>query len=378
MSRATSPVNDMTLRSPTNFLQDGLLSRPDTVDTFQQLHALRRQCREKSELDRHFKRTEAAVGANRNDSEAATKWIGRMKSSFMEIDNGTKFIDLGRPMKFLDLGCCPGGSASYILERHQSASGIGVSLESERGLQTDTLDRPPLPNRLEMRFGDMLSWYCGPLSSSGNHSSPPFDGSESLVWPPFSQSRRLFNLVVIHAHYISRKGAEPLERDRLLVSQLIIALQAVRIGGTLLVKLARADSPAHAKIIRMLDDLSLVITLWKPTTMQANRGSFYVVAKGVGLRERGRLLGSYLTGLRRVWLKLYRGRLERNGDQRMSDADLNFVITNEKLVDGYLPRLVTLCNPIWRRQIGALRGMVEPRNARAHHDRIPHESVDKL
>jgi hypothetical protein len=250
--------------------------------------------------------------------------------------------------------CCPGGFTSYVLNTNSDATGVGISLDVEKGGHAYALEEP-LRSRFTLHFANMLAINLGtqPINRSDIYSD-----DEPLIPPPFSESVRPFDAVILDGHYLrtykTAHSETPWDRDRLLVSQFIIALQAVAIGGTLVVKMSHAEVVPVAKLLYMLDVLSQTVRLWKPESMHATRGTFYVVAKGVGFGEHGEHLDYCIDGLRGVWQELYSGGEEGKG-RFMADTDLDFVVTNEDLVDSYLPRLIKLCNPVWWRQGNALQ-----------------------
>ena len=161
--------------------------------------------------------------------------------------------------------------------------------------------------------------------------------------------------------------------DRLLIAQLIIALEYINRGGTLIVKFNHLESVITAQLVYMLDNFSEKLVVFKPGT-SAKRGSFYAVVTGVGL---GMGLGwewkrreSFLENLREVWWKLTYGDDPRSGGRYLKEEDLNFIVNFETLQGSYLATLIKLGRVAWRIQSQALRKTykrVQAREAVTHH-----------
>lgn len=145
------------------------------------------------------------------------------------------------------------------------------------------------------------------------------------------------------------KAAHGVYRDRLLVSQLIIALEAVSPGGTILIRLSHIECFPAAQLLYMLDALADSIVVHKPHVMHAMRGTFYVIAKGVNGSARAALRERYLDGLKKLWGKLGEGR-----GRMMVPGDIDFIATADTILEEYLDRLIELGRGVWLTQIRGL------------------------
>jgi hypothetical protein len=137
----------------------------------------------------------------------------------------------------------------------------------------------------------------------------------------------------------------------------VIGLQAVKTGGTIVVKLSKPDAVRTAKLLYMLDMVSDSLLTCKPLSMHANRGTFYAIAKGVGLGTNAVQMPTIVEGLKRLWVELtFSG---DNGCGRFSNqTDLDFIISTEELVDHYLARLIELGREVWIIQARKLRDLL--------------------
>jgi len=247
-------------------------------------------------------------------------------------------------MKFLDLGCCPGGFTSYILDKNSKAKGCGISLEVEKGGHSFRLEDYH-QSRFELIYADLTYYQLDP---SITH-SPQLKSLPPQIEP------RSCDLVVLDGHLLrTQEGAQSWDYDRLLISQLILGLETVKHGGTILVKLSRPDSGRTAKLLCMLDMVCRKLSTFKPQTMHKNRGTFYAIAKEFGLGVDAIRLPAIIEGLKNLWFELTFG--GENGCGRwMLESDLDFVISTEDLIDGYLSRLIELGRDVWMVQAEALR-----------------------
>ncbi len=78
--------------------------------------------------------------------------------------------------------------------------------------------------------------------------------------------------------FIDRESGEA---TRLVTSQLVLGLQRIRSGGTMVVLLHRADAWASVLVISMFVAFVDKVELVKPKMAHRKRSTFYLVAKGV-------------------------------------------------------------------------------------------------
>lgn len=244
--------------------------------------------------------------------------------------------------------CCPGGFTSYILDRNSSATGYGISLDVEKGGHPFHLEKYHRA-RFQLLFADLTYFQLG----------PSVDSNPMLKPLPFRLKPRSFHLVVLDGHQLrTHKGARGWDIDRLLISQLILALEAVRDGGTIVIKLSRLGHDRTAKVLCMLDMVCGSLSTCKPESMHAIRGTFYAIAKEVGQGADAARLPAIIEGLRELWFELTFGG-ENGGGRFMLESDLDFVISKEELIDHYLDRLIELGRGVWMTQARALHRFLQ-------------------
>ncbi|KAJ7581527.1 hypothetical protein C8J56DRAFT_267420 [Mycena floridula] len=276
--------------------------------------------------------------------ELQLAWYRSMKLVLKEIDEEIKVVPFKARITFLDVGCCPGGFSSYILSKNPSSIGLGISLPVEDGGHSFLLDEH-LQYRFELHWSDITQYQLGPS---------PYNSNKLRALPFASAS---FDLVLLDGHPLRQGGKRysPYKSDILLISQLIIGLQAVSWGGTVVIKLARPERPLTARILYLFDKLSLSLATWKPICMHATRDTFYAVAKGFGYGREGQRRMQLLAEMRGLWSKLTYSKHIHG----LLDGDLNFIVDDLDLQYAYGERLQQLSQHIWIAQAASLKGWKE-------------------
>ncbi|KZV88588.1 hypothetical protein EXIGLDRAFT_722551 [Exidia glandulosa HHB12029] len=314
---------------------------------FRRLQQLKSQDRKRPLFDSHLRNQQKSADEATPEVEAA--WFRNMKWVMSELDwatNGTVLPLSGNgPFRFLDLGCCPGGFSSYILGKNDAAQGVGISLPDGHNF----LLEPEYRQRYTLILEDLLRYRL---------SMAPWSSSTSLVDLPLELSSA-FDLVILDGHPL-RKQQERASRvgPRLLVAQLIIGLQSVRLGGSLVVKLANAKASDTQRVIYLLDALSQRLTLCKPVSMHATRDTFYAVAQGLQI---GGMCGNCRTEVRLdvVLASLQHGyALLSSAGVSSRQSALWDNICSQQEMKKYAKRLDELTAPVIRVQCDALEGML--------------------
>ncbi|KAI1784462.1 hypothetical protein LXA43DRAFT_1042378 [Ganoderma leucocontextum] len=334
------------------------------VPELAELAQLRRKGWSDEGLDGHFTRQRKV--ADRSPHASEVFWFEMMKKGMSEMDGAVNILPKQHtPFEFLDVCCCPGGFSSFSLHKNPSARGVGLSLPVSSGGHPFMLEGHLRP-RYDFIEKDILEYDLSPRVPGTLDSPDRF---------PDSMLER-FQLVIIDGHALRTytsptqpplddiKEAHLSYRDSLHIAQLIVALEAVRPGGTILTRLSHLESFPATHVLYLLDRLSDELVVYKPHSMHAYRGTFYVVAKGVlGHRAPGdhlELKARYVAGLRQLWSELRWGGPGGCG-RRMASGDLDFVVSTEEILGEYLDRLITLGRGVWRTQAQGLRRLFAKR-----------------
>ncbi|KAK0196357.1 hypothetical protein F5146DRAFT_1217466 [Armillaria mellea] len=311
------------------------------------LNRLRRMGTESPAMERHYENQRH--NADNADENTERAWYALMRKIMEEMNRFCPVCGHNDgDFRFLDLGCCPGGFSSYILDTNPRATGVGVSLSPQEGGHPFLMDENLL-NRYSIMFANMAKFELGP------------DSDLALLPIPANS----FDLVVMDAHHL--RNQPHMAADKLYISQIILGLRAVKIGGSVVLKLHRIESEFTARLLYLLDKVSWKIRTFKPLIMHKDRGSFYLIARGVGfdnLRrlslQRQTLLMHAMNSLQTVWVNLG----EEGSERHLVAEDLDFIITVDDLVKVYTYRLGRLGRKIWEiqgRTLGSLfrtRGVI--------------------
>ncbi|PBK58141.1 hypothetical protein ARMSODRAFT_967951, partial [Armillaria solidipes] len=308
------------------------------------LNRLRRLGKGSPIMDRHYNTQRNT--ADNADKKTERTWYFRMRQIMEEIDRFCLVCDVDdRDFRFLDLGCCPGGFSSYVLDKNPRATGLGISLSPQEGGHSFLMDENLL-DRYSIMFANMARFELGPNSDL-----------DSLPIPAES-----FDLVIMDAHHL--RNQPHMAANKVYISQLILGIRAVKIGGFIVLKLHRIESDYSARLLYLLDKVSWKIRTFKPMTMHKDRGSFYIIAHGVGLDNHRRLSFERQTRLlhamdpfRALWANLG----EEGSERRLVVEDLNFIISVDDLVKEYTYRLGRLGRKIWEIQARTLESLFRVR-----------------
>ncbi|KAJ6466490.1 hypothetical protein C8R45DRAFT_910536 [Mycena sanguinolenta] len=273
-------------------------------------------------------------------------WFNSMRNVLEEIDQVLRCVPEIMPFRFLDLGCCPGGFSSYILEKNPHAVGVGISLPVERGGHACLLEEDHL-SRFELHWADLTQYQLGPAAIA----------DPRLQNIPFIPG---FDLVVIDGHPLRcatglAHDNVHLHGDRLLISQIIVGLVSVSVGGTVILKQSKPERLITAQLMYLLDVLCADVRTWKPVTMHSTRPTFYIVGKGFRLGCQAMRWNQILDSLMNLWVQLSYAGHDGKG-RRLFPTDLDFIVNDQTLKTAYAPRLHQLSEHIWITQSKSLQG----------------------
>lgn len=272
-----------------------------------------------------------------------------------ELDEATSVLRLAKTSgdvapRVLDMGMAPGGFTWAVLNRYPTATVRGITLPPEIGGLGVMLPKWKSNKRMEIKFLDvtMLADEMGtPANSisvthedSGNFSSerPFLDEEFDLI----------FCGAAVQRTHNRADYRDSCERLRLTFSQLVIALQRVREGGSLVVLLHKPEAWDNIELVNRFTRFSDV-SFFKPKRKHAIRSSFYMVATKVRPRDTNALSAI------RVWKE--RWEVATFGDVAalkeclyVSEDRVRSVLTD------FGQQFVALATPVWKIQADRLRG----------------------
>ena len=145
----------------------------------------------------------------------------------------------------------------------------------------------------------------------------------------------------------------PVETTRLRISQLILAMQRIENGGTLIMLLHDSSPYETIKTLHLFDNIA-ELQLFKSTSFHMKRGSFYLIAKNVqpGHPEAVAAVNEW----KRVWKEVTFPTLDENGQAkppRVPDESERAGQVSD-LLKAFGERVIELGEPLWRIQNQAL------------------------
>ena len=233
-----------------------------------------------------------------------------------------------------------------ILQRNWRATGEGIALPEIQG-GSPCLLNSRYRRRIRIHNHDVTRYNFN-LDDIEN---PVPDSYPAL---PFSTK---FDLTILDAHRFE-SGNEILvawEPQRMLISQLIIALEYTSVGGVIVIRLGNPHSDQTAAILYILKLLFHTVKAHKPTSSHNHRGSFYAVAGGFQkemTKDRGLLKLVREVLCRKWWEATFGGEAGRgiNPGEWWEE-----IVPTDKLPELFGETLVELALPIWATQIEGLR-----------------------
>jgi 23S rRNA U2552 (ribose-2'-O)-methylase RlmE/FtsJ len=254
-----------------------------------------------------------------------------------QISEGTEEV------KILDLCMAPGGYTASALKYNPGAKAFGITLPYAQGGHKVLFKS----YNSTVLFLDITM-----LAKEFGVEHPPLTHPEHksfLKERPYSEHK--FHLIfcdgqVLRTHQRA-EHREQHEARRLTVSQLILALQRIRPGGTMIVLLHKVESWATTELLYHLNQFSS-IQLFKPKQKHALRSSFYLVAKNVQPDTDGAKL-AVESWIQSWWNATF------GGENGTGDADVkastDYVQT---VLDDFGSKLIALGRPVWQIQANAL------------------------
>lgn len=239
-----------------------------------------RQGWESPKAKRHFEKQR--VKADMADVKDKDYFFRMMRKLGHELQQNNQALTprlmRAEPLQVLDICMAPGGYTASVLDITPGAKVCGLSLPEGLGGHKLHLE----PGLAEVEYLD-VTMLIAEYSDSPVPPTYPHPELFSLK-RPFLDSK--FDLVfcdgqVLRPHERYReKYREPHETLRLKASQLILALQRIYNGGTLVALLHEVDEWCTVELLHQLSTFSDV-EFWKSKNHHQLRSSFYVIAKQV-------------------------------------------------------------------------------------------------
>lgn len=241
--------------------------------------------------------------------------------------------------------CASGGFTLHVLLQNRVSQGVGVTFPTEEGGYQWGLSHT-FDDRFKLVWHNLLAYNL----------APP-DARLPAEHPAFPYFDRTFNLVILGGSHLRTQVPNDYTRassdhSRLEFGQLQVGLRCVEQGGTIIMKLAKAELEETARVLYILDQVAEEVHTHKPRHIHATRSSYYVIAKGI---RRGKVLDEYVSALQALWYDLTYGGENANGVWIPRVSTLGDTVPwNALTSDENLDRLIQLGSGVWEVQLMAL------------------------
>lgn len=310
--------------------------------------------------------------ADTADGKARRVFYTMMKEIGFEMNNATLALFLGghhadssAKAQVLDLCIAPGGYSAAVLELNPTASIDALTLPQNEGGHQVLIHFGRRDPRVQILFTDitMLGTEFGVnLGSSIPTDQCVFDATKLSTLRPYFG--RQYDLVLCDGQVLRSQKREACremhEPTRLLNAQLILGLQRIRPGGTMIILLHKLEKWHTIELIRSFSNFAS-ISLFKPAKKHAIKSSFYLIAKNIQPQEPVAKLA--VNQWRKLWHRATfgsQGHDHGHDDPDLHSTDDGFLTTGHDpaataaALEDFGPRLVSLGRTVWTIQADAL------------------------
>ncbi|KAK2596488.1 hypothetical protein N8I77_013376 [Diaporthe amygdali] len=199
------------------------------------------------------------------------------------ISGTTKGAEKGRQKRILDCCMAPGTYLQAALKHNPDAHALAFTLPPEEGGHTPLLERDE-SRGLDIRLLD-LTMLAADMGVTPDQI--PKDHPDATAFLPRQvEDGRDFDLVICDGQVLRthepRRAAyrEPREARRLGLTQLVLGLDHLRPGATMIILLHKVETWGNVRLLHTFSRFSHV-QLFKPSSGHAKRSSFYMVATDI-------------------------------------------------------------------------------------------------
>lgn len=270
-----------------------------------------------------------------------------MKRIGRELHTATGVFDIKTPLgeqpKVLDMCVAPGAFVLLATEYHPRLEARAFTLPPDIGGHKVLLSRN---SKIEVELLDITML----AEDMGVESIPPGHPDFNNFLPRRFQPHDVFDLIICDGQVL-RTHDRPAYRDkreplRLGMTQLVIGLEHIRPGGTMLVLLHKIELWTNVLLLRTFSRFSSV-QVYKPKAGHAKRSSFYMVASNIQLQHEDAIQ------VVQRWKRLWRS-ATFDTDEEFSRLGRSLQPDAEELLDDFGPRLMELGRDVWETQANAL------------------------
>ncbi|TVY22745.1 hypothetical protein LHYA1_G008593 [Lachnellula hyalina] len=250
----------------------------------------------------------------------------------------------GSDMKVLDICMAPGGYTAAVLRFNPRAKAFAITLPMEQGGHPIHIERNRLAGLQLLDVTMLVNEYTDKPITPGHP-----DRKKFLTIRPFKFHS--FDLVFCDGMVLRTQQREDYREGneviRLSTSQLILAMQRIKAGGTLVMLLHKIDSFPAANILYKFSKFAK-LEAFKPQKKHGTRSSFYMIAKDV--QPSHEAAKAVVAEWKEAWWKATFGGEAGIGEPKVDPPES--VVFN--MLEEFGEQLMEMGRPIWRIQGDAL------------------------
>ncbi|CAG8973509.1 hypothetical protein HYALB_00002834 [Hymenoscyphus albidus] len=290
--------------------------------------------------------------ADNTDKVGEKRFFVMMQQILDEMQGQTGFLNLpvrGEELHVFDICMAPGGYTAAVLKYYPTAKAFGVTLPEQDGGHAVLIPSEALAG---LKYMD-VTMLINEFGDGGSVPKTHPDYKKFIITRPFSYYK--FDLVFCDGMVLRTQERatyrEKSEVVRLIHSQLILAIQRIAPGGTLVMLLHKIDCFSSAFILYTLSTFAKV-EVFKPLKKHNTRSSFYMIAKDVQ-PESEAAKAAVKKWKNRWWKATF-------GDGKDEDEPIHPKTETDEsklfeMIQEFGPSLMELGRPIWDVQAEALK-----------------------
>ncbi|KAI2640975.1 hypothetical protein GGS21DRAFT_487301 [Xylaria nigripes] len=341
-NQVATKAQEQQLEGFSSEINDYLLKR---VPTFRRLVDLRDKGWKNPAGDAHFAKQRNHADSNNNEKD---KFFFRLMITIgQEIHDCTGVFQIkpsaSGPPKILDMCMAPGAFLQVAMQQNPQAHARAFTLPVENGGHRVLMQPNPniiiKPLDVTMLAADM-----------GVNVIPPTHPDANNFLPQELYPDDLFDLAICDGQVLRTHTRasyrESQESARLALTQLTIALEHIRPGGTILILTHKIESWRSVMILHMLSKFS-VLKVHKPKSGHVTRSSCYIVAFDVRPNHEDAVRA--VRAFKQLWKAA-----TFDTEEEFWRLSRSLAPNVRDVLEEFGPELVRLARPTWETQANAL------------------------